>query len=257
MLFFCVSVNLFAQEKISAEQAEKIYRLGGLEQCEKNIASSIEKVIKKQKGEIAEEDYQLLEKAGQIAFQTDSVHNTFIASLQEIIKVNEYQVIEKWYSSPLAVKMNELEKNAEEADFLSDDEISGKRKKIINRLIAKMQPAETLIDMIFPPTIAIMKATRPSDVVTSDEDMQKVMKPMAKMMRGMMEMAMMGQYAGIYKEVSDKELNEYVRFYESKSGIALTQNIKRTCSVTMENRLNALLELLNKLKENSHDVKKL
>lgn len=231
-----------AMAEISPETAEALMRKSGMWAQLGDLSAPIKAGLAQSSisAQVSREDLERLNQLADDAFAgarlRDAAQRVLARDLTEAQSADAL----KWYSTPTGQQITRLEEAAS-AQFGDQALVDGnavlgkasaKRVQLLSQIVKATHAAEAMVTMQINTTTAVLQGlanARPQSAQPSVDDMRKIMEAQRSQMmaqRPQMVASSLGValslFALTYKSISDKALEQYVRFLSSKSGAALT-----------------------------------
>lgn len=210
-------MELASQDKISREQANEIYSLIDGGKYEANIRKFSKSIFASQNNPKID---SLIQNLTLEFFNKDSIRQTFIDNIQNNFKPRFYNPTIRWLNSPLANKIANLESNISTQDEKYDD-ISEQKKDLLKRFAGLARLSELLAQIPF--------------TIDNEE--------IAEQSQNLYEIVSTG---AIYQSLSDKELKQGIKFWESDAGSNLKETVQASITYTALHQSEMVLQLINK-----------
>ena len=182
-------------------------------------------------GGIPKEEFQRFSNITRSAFDAKAIHASVQAYIQANLSEKDMKDVLKWLESPLGAKITKLEEAASTAKayeemqaigpkLLQENQGSARMDRLmkLDQAVGVTRSSVNTIMNIQLAMITAMSAAMEADKRPTFEDVQEAVKRNQPQMHAAMSRMVQIQFLYSYRDLSDKEIDRYIRFAESMPG---------------------------------------
>ncbi len=187
-----------------------------------------------------------LSRSIDIAFNVDTIEKVFLKRLNADLSLKEVKTIIDWLSSPLGIKITQLEEEAispeaEQEKVMSlnkllTDPAAPNRLKLLQRFETATQSTDVTTDLLLNLQIAIIYAASSAMAAHNPPSFDKVTEMVYKnrpQVKEMVSQNAISNFLYTYQDLSERELEQYIAFVESNIGLKYYEVVMNALSESM------------------------
>lgn len=182
-------------------------------------------------GGMPREEFQRFSNITRSAFDAKAIHASVQAYIQSNLSEKDMKDVLEWLESPLGARITKLEEAASTAKayeemqaigpkLLQENQGSARMNRLmkLDEAVGVTRSSVNTIMNIQLAMITALSAAMEADKRPTFEDVQEVVKRNQPQMHAAMSRMVQMQFLYSYRELSDKEIDRYIRFAESMPG---------------------------------------
>jgi hypothetical protein len=234
-----LSLMLFGEMCLAADLAgDKLVRAlmlkSGMEKQIEQMPQQLQSELDQQQanaGEMPQEDFKRFSNIAVSAFDAKAIHASVQAYIQSNLSEQDMKDVLEWLESPLGAKITKLEEAASTAKayeemqaigpmLLQENQGSARMKKLmkLDTVVGVTRSSVNTIMNVQLAMITAMSAAMEADKRPTFEDVQELVKRNQPQMHAAMSRMVQMQFLYSYRDLSDNEIDRYIRFAESMAG---------------------------------------
>jgi hypothetical protein len=180
---------------------------------------------------IPQEEFSRLSNVARSAFDAKAIHAAVRTYIKSNLSENDMKEALEWLDSPLGTKITKMEEEASTAKayeemqaigprLLHDNKDSSRMNKImkLDKVIGVTQSTVNTVMNIQLAMITAMSAGMEAEKRPSFEDVRNLVNNSQPQLHAAMSQMVQVQFLYSYRELTDHEMDRYIRFAESTSG---------------------------------------
>lgn len=236
MVFFCLPKGLAAREN-KEQLVNDLYRKSGLE---KQVAQAPD-LLRAGFVQAAQSDPNLkvlpkemmdrIIRSIPTVFSEESIKMTILDEIRTSMNGDDLGKVISWLDSPLGQKFTRFEEKASTAESYAEqqaflktmkiDEVKPQRRALFQKLDEAMNASDSNVDMAMSMQLAItvaIVATLPAEQQPSREQLETMMDKSRPQVEAYVKAQSLGSFLFTYRDSSDEELEQYLKFASSPEG---------------------------------------